>query len=142
MERPNTVAGLLDKHRELTARLKVARADVNSLTMKLDALDIVIQLFAPEVDCGTLKEKRLPPPHAARKGEFQRIAMVLMRETAGPITSLAVAERFCASRGMKPDERTLKSIRNRASNALDHMKDKGMIRQVEQPGAYRGWVLA
>ena len=140
-ERPNTVSGLLDKRRELAARLKVATVEVATLTTNLDALDTVIRLFAPEADIGGLKEKRLPPPYPARKGEFQRIALSLLRETEAPITSLMLAERFCALRDLKPDAPTLTSLRNRCSNALGHMKGRGLVQQINTPGPYRGWVL-
>jgi hypothetical protein len=43
MERPNTVAGLIEKRRELVAHLKIATADVKRLTNDIDALDTVIR---------------------------------------------------------------------------------------------------
>ena len=142
IERPNTVAGLLDKRRELSARLKAASADVRQLTSDIDALDVVIRLFASEIDGRGLKAKRLPSPFTAKKGEMQRIALTMMREADRPITSIMLAERFCEARGLKPDDLTLTSIRNRASIAIGRMKGRGLVRQVPLAGDYKGWRLS
>ena len=142
IERPNTVAGLLDKRRDLSARLKAASADVRQLTSDIDALDVVIRLFASDIDGRGLKAKRLPSPFTAKKGEMQRIALAMMREEDRPITSIMLAERFCEARGLKPDDQTLTSIRNRASIAIGRMKGRGLVRQVPLAGEYKGWRLS
>lgn len=141
MERPNTVSGLLEKRRELEARLKVARAEIKTIIVGLDALDIALRLFGAT---GILtKPKRLPPAHPAGKGEFQRLALDLFRETEGPITSLMVAKRFCETRGLTLDDIAFKFVRYRASSGLCNMRAR---RMVERVGAARGenasWVLA
>jgi DUF1680 family protein len=141
MERPNTVAGLIDKRRELVARLKIAEAETKTLTIGIDAIDVVLKLFAPEIDGAQAKPKRLPNYHAAGKGEMQRAAMDLMRETGAPITSRMVAIRFCEARGLRPDDATFTNIRNRASNALCNMRDKGMVQQAGRDGANVLWRL-
>jgi hypothetical protein len=138
MERPNTVAGLIEKRRTLLAKLKIAQADVQALTVDLDAIDTVLRLFAPEIEGRTLKAKRLPSPFYAAKNEIQCLVLDTIRETAGPVTSLTIAERFCASRGMKPDDRTLMTIRNRISTRLGKMKAAGTVRPVTIPGQYKG----
>ncbi len=45
MERPNTVAGLIEKRRELVARLKLARDETRTLTCGIDAIDTHEQLL-------------------------------------------------------------------------------------------------
>ena len=142
MERPNTVAGLIEKRRVTLAHLRVTQADAQRLTADLDALDHVLALFAPEIDGHDLKGKRLPSPYAAKRGELRRIALDLLRETGGPITSLMVAERFCAGRGLTPEGRALTTVRNRVSHVLGKMKASGVVRDVPLAGAYRGWVSA
>jgi len=141
MERPNTVAGLLQKHRELNARLKAVEAEMKTLIMGLDAIDISLRLFGSE-DVRT-KPMRLPTAHPAAKGEFQRHALDLLRETKTPITSRMLADRFCEVRNLKVDDATYKSIRYRATNGLCNMRNRGMVRRV---GATKGtnarWELA
>lgn len=128
MERPNTVAGLLEKRRELEARLKIARLEIKSLIVGMDALDVSLRLFGVTGVAG--RPKRLPPPHPAAKGEFQRLALDLFRETEGPITSLMVARRFCENRGLALDEIAFKFVRYRASSGLCNMRARGMIERV------------
>ena len=142
MERPNTVAGLIEKRRELTARLKLAKSEIKSLTAGIDALDQVLKLFAPEINGADAKEMRLPIAHAANKGEMQRAALDLLRETSEAVTSRMVASRFCDTRNLRLDEAAFKSVRYRASNAMCHLRDKGLVRQVGKKGADVRWVLA
>lgn len=139
IERPNTVAGLIEKRRELTARLKAATADVRQLTSDIDALDVVIRLFGSEIEGRGLKAKRLPSPFTAKKGEMPRIALAMLRDTNAPITSIMLAEAFCAARALKPDDQTLTSIRNRASIAIGRMRERGLVHQVPLAGGYKGW---
>lgn len=142
MERPNTVAGLIEKRRQLVARLKCAEAETTTLTVGIDALDVVLKLFAPEINGADAKPMRLPTYHAARKGEMQRAALELLRESGAPVTSRMVAKRFCQARGFNPDDATFTNIRNRASNALCHMRDRGMVRVVGHDKANVCWALA
>lgn len=142
MERPNTVAGLIEKRRELVARLKLSEAETKTLTVGIDAIDTVLKLFAPEISGADARAMRLPSYHAAGKGEFQRAALDLLRETDGPITSRMVAARFCETRGLNPDDATSAAIRQRASNVLHHMRGNGMVRQVGREGTTVQWALA
>jgi hypothetical protein len=67
MERPNTVADLIEKRRELVARLKLSRDEIKTLTCGIDAIDVVLKLFAPEIDGQTARPMRLPIQAEARK---------------------------------------------------------------------------
>ena len=139
MERPNTVAGLIEKRRELVARLERARAEIKTLISGLDALDITLKLFGAEGS--NAKPMRLPPAHPAAKGEFQRAALDLFRETGGPISSRMVATRFCETRGLDLDDAAFRSIRCRASSGLWNMRKRRMIRRVGPKGSDAKWVL-
>jgi hypothetical protein len=142
MERPNTVAGLIEKRRELAARLKQAKAEIKSLTASIDAIDAVLKLFAPEVDGSTASEMRLPIPYAADRGEIRRAALNLLREARDPVTSRMVAEHFCAERGFRPNDADFKGIHYRVSIALCHMRKQGMIQRIGTKGASVRWALA
>lgn len=139
MERPNTVAGLIEKRRELTARLERTRAEIKSLVTGLDAIDIALKLFG--ADGSQARPLRLPPAHPAAKGEFQRAALDLFRDTGGPISSQMVARRFCEARGLSLDDAAFKAIRYRASSGLCNMQTRGMIRRIGPKGPAARWVL-
>lgn len=139
MERLNTVSGLVEKRRELEARLEAARAEIKTIVMGLDALDITLRLFgAPDI---TARPMRLPPAHPAAKGEFQRAVLDLFRETGGPISSRMVADRFCERRGLTVDEITYKSIRYRATSTLGSLRKRGILRCMGEKGPAARWVI-
>jgi hypothetical protein len=140
MERPNTVAGLIEKRRELVARLKLARDETRTLTCGIDAIDVVLKLFAPEVDGRTAKPMRLPIPHAAAKGEMQSIAFELLRERSA-ITSRMLAERFCEKRGLQLDDISFQRIRYRASSTMSNLRRKGLVRQIGRKGTDMQWAI-
>jgi hypothetical protein len=129
MERPNTVSGLIQKRRELVARLKLAQTEAKSLVIGIDAVDATLKLFGADYSIDN-RPKRLPTPHPAAKGEFQRAAFDLLRETGKPITSLMVAQRFCGNRNLNADDVAFKFIRYRASSCLCNMRERGMICRV------------
>jgi hypothetical protein len=140
MERPNTVAGLIEKRRELVARRKLAEADIKGFTSGIDAIDIVLKLFGSEIDTANAKPRRLPIPHAAGRGEMRRNALELLRETGAPITSRMIAERFCEKRGLHVDDASFKKIHYRASQATRYLRNKGLIRQGGKDGMHVQWV--
>jgi hypothetical protein len=84
---------------------------------------------------------RLPIAHAASKGEMQRAALDLLRETGQPVISRMVAERFCEAHGLLLDDAAFKTIRYRASNAMCHLRDKGLVRQIGKKEADVRWAL-
>jgi hypothetical protein len=50
VERPNTVAGLIEKRREIAGKIEHHQRILNELIIDLDHLDHTIRLFAPELD--------------------------------------------------------------------------------------------
>ena len=53
--RPNTVAGSVEKHRELIALRDCHLAEVHKITVDVDHLDAVIRLFDPDADVSRLR---------------------------------------------------------------------------------------
>ena len=68
MERPNTVAGLIEKRRELVARRKLAEADIKAFTSGIDAIDIVLKLFGSEIGRSKCQAQAFADPARRRKG--------------------------------------------------------------------------
>lgn len=71
--RPNTVAGLMEKRRELAALLKRVREEEKKIVCDLDHIDAAIRLFDPTAD--TNRIIRHPTKHRAKKGEVVRLAV-------------------------------------------------------------------
>ena len=48
VERPNTVAGLIEKHREIAGLMEAKRRELNALVFDLEAIEHTIRVFDPD----------------------------------------------------------------------------------------------
>jgi len=140
VERPNTVAGLIEKRREIAGQIEYHQRVLNELIVDLDHLDHTIRLFAPELDVSLAQPKQFPARHAAFRGEMQRFVLGALRAATGPLTSLEIAVEVVKGRGLDPnDPRAVSLIRKRVGACLFHLKAKGVARDVATAGPYKGW---
>lgn len=137
-ERPNTVAGLLEKHREIAGQIEAKRRELNVLVADLEAVEHTIRLFDPDADLP--RAKPLPAKDAAFKGEMRRYVMAALRSASEPLTSLEIARQVIALRKLPDDPATVTLLRKRVGAALWRLKVKGWAREVLQEGDYKGWV--
>lgn len=138
VERPNTVAGLIEKHRELAGQIEAKRRELNALVFDLEAIEHTIRVFDPDAQLG--RAKPLPSQDAAFKGEMRRDVLNALRTATGPITSLEIARQVIARRGLT--ESTTTMIRKRVGASLWKLKRLGIVTEVAQVGEYKGWLLA
>lgn len=139
MERPNTVAGLLDKRRHLEAELKAAEKAARNIRVDLDHLDATLRLFTENAP------RRLPAhsvAHRASRGEMRRQVLRALRDAPGPITSMEIAEGYMAARRLEASDATAILIRKRVGACLNSLKRAGTVREIPQEGLYKGWALA
>jgi len=137
MERPNTVAGLLEKHREVAGQIEAARQGLNRLVADLEAIEHTIYLFDPDAQLG--RAKPLPSKDAALRGEMRRHVMAALRGAQGALTSLDIAQQVITARKLPQDRPTAIMVRKRVGAALWKLKAKGWAVEVPQPGDYKGW---
>lgn len=139
-ERPNTVAGLVDKRRELAGRVELAQRELRELVAALDHIDAAIRIFDPDAEIGP--PKRYPSAYMAFRGEMARHVMDALRQAKGrQITSLEIARHVMEGRGLKGDDRTIITIRKRVGACLAKLREKGVARDVPMAGEYKGWEL-
>ena len=140
MERPNTVAGLIDKRREISGRIEHLQAELNDLIIDLDHVDHAIHLFAPDMDVSKTKPKQFPARHHAFRGEMQRFVLGALRAASEPLTSLEIAVEVVKTIGLdQNDPRAVTLIRKRVGASLTKLKAKGMVQDVPTTGTYKGW---
>ncbi|MGZ8406690.1 MAG: hypothetical protein ACXWVJ_01540 [Caulobacteraceae bacterium] len=139
IERPNTVAGLLDKRATLAALLKFHQAEVRKIICDLDHLDAAIRLFDPHAD--TSRVKRYPTKHRAQKGEMARFVLLALKHAAVPLTSLDIVKAQIKARGLKADDQTVVLMRKRVGACLTAQKNRGVVRPIPTEGPYKGWEL-
>lgn len=136
-ERPNTVAGLVQKRAELARSLKHLRAEQRKVICDLDHIDAAIRLFDPNAD--TSRIIRYPTKHRAKKGEVVRLAVRLLKKADRPLTALDIVLVQIEERALKADEATVVLLRKRVGACLTKLKNDGIIRVVPQAGLYQGW---
>ena len=142
MERPNTVAGLIEKRREIAGQIEQHQRALNELIIDLDHVDHTIRLFDPDCDVTLAQPKAFPARHAAFRGEMQRFVLGALRAATEPLTSPEIAIEVVKGRGLDPnDPRAVSLIRKRVGACLFSLKGKGIARDVPTTGPYKGWKL-
>ena len=139
MERPNTVAGLNAKRRELEIYRKGLDAELRKVVCDLDHIDAAIALFDPANTPTAIK--RYVVKHRAKKGSVQRFVLTALRDATEPVTSLQVTEAWISARGLKTDDQTRVVIRKRIGACLTKLRASGTIEAVPIAGEYKGWAL-
>ena len=142
MERPNTVAGLIDKRRQTLALLRQPYANIDQLSTDIAALDHVMALFGAKPEGRALIPKRPQAPHTAAKGEMQCLVLDMIRRAGAPVTSPQIAVRYCVLRGLQPEGDVFANIKTRVISRLTKLKATGIVQKVVIGGRYRGWTLA
>jgi hypothetical protein len=143
IERPNTVAGLIEKRREIAGKIGHHQRLLNELIIDLDHIDHTIRLFDPDCDVTLAQPKQFPARHAAFRGEMQRFVLGALRAAPGPLTSLEIAREVVKGRGLDPnDRRAVSLIRKRVGACLFHLKAKHIAQDVPTTGPYKGWEMA
>lgn len=143
--RPNTVAGLVAKHAELTALREKYHAEIKKLTVDIDHLDAAIRLFDPNADKSAVKE--YVTKHRAQKGSVKRFVLDTFREATGPLTSRMITEMWTADRGLVADEATLNILRKRVGACIKTCSNQGLIVECgltvdhDRNGPYKLWTL-
>jgi hypothetical protein len=124
-ERPNTVAGLVAKHKELCDLRERYRNEIKKLTVDIDHLDACIRLFDPKADTYAIKE--YVTKHRAQKGTVKRFVLSLMREASTAMTSREITELWVRDRGLNADEATLTTIRKRIGACIYTSVAQGLV---------------
>lgn len=140
LERPNTVAGLIEKRGELVKRLKLLRAEEKKTLCDLDHVDAAIRLFDPAAD--TDRIVRYPTKHRAKKGEVVRLIVRSLRASGHPLTALDLVHIQIKERKLKADDATVVIMRKRIGACLTKLRADGYIRNVPGTGLYKLWELA
>ena len=144
-DRPNTVAGLVAKHRELMGLRDKYRAEIKKLTVDIDHLDAAIRLFDPNADTSPIRQ--YVTKHRAQKGSVKKFVLASLREATAPLTSRQISEMWVADRGLVADEATLNAIRKRIGACIKTcvnqklIEDLGWTTNHDEFGPYKLWVL-
>lgn len=139
LERPNTVAGLVEKRAELAKLLKHLRAEEKKVVCDLDHVDAAIRLFDPAAD--TSRVSRYPTKHRAKKGEVVRLIVKSLRASNRPLTALDLVHIQIEARKLKADDATVVIMRKRIGACLTKLRADGYVRNAPGSGLYKLWEL-
>jgi hypothetical protein len=140
MERPLTVAGLLEKRAELVKVLADLEAEARAVTSDIDHLDGAIRLFDP--DQVPAARKRFLTEHKARAGQMHRFVLESLRTASGPLTSRQIATAWATACGIDPKPSTLRILRKRVGACLSHLRSQGAVADTGWVEDCKGWALA
>ncbi|MBK76925.1 MAG: hypothetical protein CME85_15770 [Henriciella sp.] len=145
-DRPNTVSGLVAKHKELSDLREKYRAEIKKLTVDIDHLDATIRMFDPNAD--TYAIKQYVTKHRAQKGSVKRFVLNTLRESGEPMTSRKITELWAEERGLSADEATLNQLRKRIGACIKSCVNQGLIadqgwtKDHDTNGPYKLWKLS
>lgn len=144
-DRPNTVAGLVAKHKELCDLRERYKAEIKKLTVDIDHLDAAIRLFDPAADTSAIKQ--YVTKHRAQKGTVKRFVLNTMREAGAPLTSRQITEAWAADRGLAAGEATYVTLRKRIGACIKGCREQGLIEEAGwtgdhgESGPYKLWQI-
>jgi hypothetical protein len=144
VERPNTLAGLVEKRREIAGKIGKTRATLRQLMIDLDHVDGAIRLFDPRYQIESIKPKAPIAAFHALKGDFTRAMLNVLRDAPGPMTTIELARHVMAERGVNvTDKPTLQLFTRRAGALLRSQLKRGVLRAVKDPkhGRFCFWEI-
>jgi hypothetical protein len=138
-ERPNTIAGLLEKRAQLAGMIKFHRAELRKVICDLDHVDATIRMFDANADISRVA--RYPTKHRATKGQASVFVLRMLKAADRPLTSLEIVHAQIKARSLKADEETVVLMRKRVGATLTAQQSLGYVRSIPMEGRYKGWEL-
>lgn len=107
----HVISALVDKRARIDGEIKMRRYQITRLEMELAHIDAVIRMFQPSYDIAKIATKRTfgKNPAGTRKGDGIRMALTVLREAEGPLTSNEIAGRVLKKLG-KPESPEAESM--------------------------------
>lgn len=137
--RPNTLSGLVEMHREIAGKIDHHRKVMAALVFDLEAVEHTIRLLDAEAKLG--RAKPVWGAHAAFKGEMRRDVLAVLRTSDKPVTSLDIARQIMTARELPDAPKDVIVFRKRVGACLWKLRERGMVAEVPQEGEYKGWRL-
>jgi hypothetical protein len=118
VERPNTLAGLIEKRAEIAGQISHTRAVLRQLIIDLDHIDAAIRIFDPSYDVEGIRQKIPSAAHRAIRGDMTRATLDALRAAPGPMTTIELARHVMAERGPNTAYKALLQLFTRRTGAL------------------------
>ncbi len=120
-----TLSGLIRKRAEIGGELDALQAQLEQRMADMHALDATIRIFKPDIDLEDLPMRRVPPAHAAFRGEMARFFLSTLRAAPSGLTTLEMAHAVIKARRLNPADKVLgKTILRRTGHSLTRLRRK------------------
>ena len=139
---PHVLTGLIAKRAQIAGQIEHTQDQLRQLVIDLDLVDAAIHIFDPSIELEEIKSRPVPPKHHAFRGEVSRIVLATLRNAKKPLTTLDIAQRVMAERGLDTaNQRLLKLMTKRAGACLRHWQQRGTVTRKPGPGQFVLWEL-
>lgn len=141
VERPNTLAGLVEKRAEISGRIEALQVEMRELIIQLEHLDATIRMFDPDYAIEMIRPKPVPAQYKSFPGDMIRVVLSLLRESPGPLSTKQITLHIMASRGVDTsNEKAFQIFRGRVGALLRHHRSTGVLRSVNSAdGSFLLW---
>lgn len=140
-DRPNTVAGLAAKHKELVKFHTKLTCEARTVLENIKHLEACIRLFDPDAALTTIKPERYAPRLAAPRGQFKRFILSMLREAEAPLSSRQVADAWAVDQCIEVDRNTINLLRKRIGICIQSIKRDDLIVEAGRDGLCKLWEL-
>jgi hypothetical protein len=144
VERPNTLAGLVEKRAEIAGQIAHTSAVLRQLIIDLDHVDAAIRIFDPNYKVEGIRQKLPANAHRARHGNLTRVILDALRQAPGPMTTIELARHVMAERGLNTaDVSLLQLFTRRTGSMLRWQRERGLLRAIKDPkhGRFNLWEI-
>ncbi len=144
-DRPNTVSGLVAKHKELVQLRDHYQAEVKAITASIEQVSAVIRLFDPK--CQEPAVRQILEAKKPKRTGLKRFMLNTLRESSEPMTSRQIALLWAEECGLEKDSPTINKIRSSVSYAIKDSIKQGLLECVGQTtdhdanGPYKLWKI-
>jgi hypothetical protein len=146
VERPNTLAGLVEKRAEIDGQISHIRAMLRQLIIDLDHVDAAIRIFDPSYDVDGIRQKIPSAAHRAVRGDMTRATLDALRDAPGPMTTKELARHVMAERGLNTADAAHRGVAPLAKEArhpaIGQRPAARTLRPLGDRGLVSSWNLA
>ena len=144
MDTSNPVlSGLIRKRQEVADRLEIAQQTMRQLVLDIDAIDLTIRMFAPDLKINAVRVKPVPRRHAAVRHESSRMIFALLREAGESMNTRAIVRRIMETRGMNLADKAMEdAMLSRLASTLRKLRNRGKLVSEKEGTRNMRWGLA
>lgn len=144
MAETHVVSALVDKYAELSGLILDYQKKIDQMRLAIGHLDASIRLFAPEYNLNSIRCKvpKRPRNQHFKGGEFGRMALDVLRESGGSLSSRQISEIMIQRKSLEPTTEMIEQFQRNVLPCLTRLEKAGTLVPGEKAGNARTWQVA